>query len=189
MKNIETILNDYQIPEEAREAIAKEVRANYKTVADWQKKADRIAELEAEIGSLRDKASASKADEEELKALREESAARKKAEAEREAEEAEAADREAFRKKFDEALEGRKFANGIVEKAVFEAAYAQCKGSAGTSAAEAIKAAAGDEAGVWENPQTNPKKMPELGAIASNQQKGHEEKGFLDALFGPSKEK
>lgn len=188
MKDIRSILNDYEIPEEVREAIAKEVRANYKTIADWQKKADRIAELEEANASLTEKVTALKDGSEEADALRKQVADYQAAEAKRAADAAEADRRESFRKSFEEALGERKFANGIVEKAVFDAAYADCTANAGRSAKDAIDAATKDAEGVWVNPQRDPAKMPTQSIISGGEQRTHEEKSFLEALFGPAKD-
>lgn len=184
MKDIKAILNDYEIPEEAREAIAKEVRANYKTVADWQKKADRIAELEEANAALTEKAAALKDGSDEAEALRQQVADLRAAEAERKAEAEAAAQRDAFKKSFDEALGGRRFANEIVAEAVFTRAYERCKSAPGFDVKEAIDEAAGGADGIWVNPQRDPAKMPTQADVSSGETRTHEENAFLAALFG-----
>lgn len=189
LKDIRSILNDYEIPEEVREAIAKEVRANYKTIADWQKKADRIAELEEANASLTEKVTALKDGNEEADALRKQVKDYQDAEAQRIAEAQEADRRESFRKSFEEALGERKFANGIVEKAVFDAAYADCTANAGRSAKDAIEAATKDAEGIWVNPQRDPHKMPNPDDVSSKPKRTQAQDTFLSQLFGPLPEK
>lgn len=184
MKDIRAILNDHEIPEETREAIAKEVRANYKTIADWQKKADRIAELEEANAALTEKAAALKDGSDEAEALRQQVAELQAAEAKRQADAEEADRRETFRKSFEDALGERKFANGIVADAVFTAAYDRCRAEAGLDVAKAIEEAVNGADGVWVNPQRDPEKMPNPADVSSRQQRTHDEESFLTALFG-----
>lgn len=189
MKDIRSILNDYEIPEETREAIAKEVRANYKTIADWQKKADRIAELEEANAAFAEKANALDGKDAENAALKDEIAKWEAKEAERIEGEKRAKAEADFRKSFEEALGERKFANGIVEKAVFDAAYADCTANAGRSAKDAIEAATKDAEGIWVNPQRDPHKMPNPDDVSSKPKRTQAQDTFLSQLFGPLPEK
>ena len=107
----------------------------------------------------------------------------KDAEEKRKADEAEAANRASFAQRFDEALEGREFANSIVRDAVFEKAYAHCTANAGADAKAAIEDAVKGVDNVWVNPQQDPRKMPN-GEDMKTSRKSAEEKNFLNALFG-----
>lgn len=186
MKDIRAILNDYDLTDEQREAIAKEVRANYKTIADWQKKADRIAELEEANAAFAQKVKALEADGEQAEALRKQVADYEAAEAARVAE-AEKAKAEAdFRKSFEEAVGANKFANAIVEKAVFDAAFANCTANPGKGAKEALDEAIKGADGIWLNPQRDPAKMPSFEAISSAPKNNEAaRKLFARAMFSP----
>lgn len=189
MKDIRAILNDYELTDEQREAIAKEVRANYKTIADWQKKADRIAELEEANAAFAEKVKALEADGEQAEALRKQVADYEAAEAARIAE-AEKAKAEAdFRKSFEEAVGANKFANAIVEKAVFDATFAACTANPGKGAKEALDEAIKGADGIWLNPQRDPAKMPTQSQVASTAQRTHAQDAFLTQLFGPLPDK
>lgn len=189
MKDIRTILNDYEIPEEVREAIAKEVRANYKTIADWQKKADRIAELEEANAAFAEKANALDGKDAENAALKDEIAKWEAKEAERIEGEKRAKAEADFRKSFEEAVGDRKFANDMIADAVFRKTYERCKSETGFAIDKALEEAVKDADGIWVNPQRDPAKMPTKSIISGGEQRTHEEKSFLDALFGPASNK
>lgn len=189
MKDIRAILNDYDLTDETREAIAKEVRANYKTIADWQKKADRIAEMEEANAAFAQKVKALEADGEQAEALRKQVADYEAAEAARVAE-AERAKAEAdFRKSFEEAVGNRKFANDMIAEAVFRKAYDRCKAETGFDVGKALEEAVKDADGIWVNPQRDPSKMPTQSQVASTAQRTHAQDAFLTQLFGPLPEK
>lgn len=186
MKDIRAILNDYDLTDEQREAIAKEVRANYKTIADWQKKADRIAELEEANAAFAEKVKALEADGEQAEALRKQVADYEAAEAARVAE-AEKAKAEAdFRKSFEEAVGNRKFANDMIAEAVFRKAYDRCKDETGFDVGKALEEAVKDADGIWVNPQRDPAKMPSFEAISSAPKNNEAaRKLFARAMFSP----
>ena len=185
MKDIKAILADHEIPDEAAAAIAAEVRANYKTVAEWTKKVDRISDLERQNAELADAASKVEGTTAEVSALKEQVEAMKRAEADRVAAEAEQAKRDEFRKAFDEALGGREFANSIIRDSVFDTAYASCTANAATNAKDAIEAAVRDVENVWKNPQRDPHKMPTDDLLKTGRKSAEQQrKSFADALFG-----
>lgn len=184
MKDIKAILSDFDLPDETKSAIEREVKANYKTVADYQKKADRITALEEQIDSLSQQAAKLEGAGQEAENLRAQLKAYEDAEAERKAAEAETAKREGFKAHFENALEGRKFANTIVESSVFEQAYKLCSEETGMDAAKAIAAITKDTEGVWINPQQDPRRMPTTEQLSSKKVLGADEKSFLDNLFG-----
>ena len=184
MKDIKTALKENGITEgEVYDNLVACVRENYRTVAEWTKKVDRIAELEAANADLADKAAKVDGDSQAHEELKRELQAMKDAEEKRKADEAEAANRASFAQRFDEALEGREFANSIVRDAVFEKAYAHCTANAGADAKAAIEDAVKGVDNVWVNPQQDPRKMPN-GEDMKTSRKSAEEKNFLNALFG-----
>lgn len=187
MKDIKAIIEEHasDLSEEAKAAILKDVRANYKTVAEYAKKVDRISELEEQAAEVSEKASRLEGDSRELEELRAQLKAREDAEAARKAEEAAAAKREQFKAAFDEALAGREFANPIVAETVFARAYDACSAEAGKSAGSAIDELVKDMDGVWVNPQRDPKMMPTLEQVSSAKASGEDnaKKTFASMLF------
>lgn len=188
MKDIRAILSEHEIPEEAREAIAKEVRANYKTVADWQKKADRIAELEEANAAFAEKVRALEGAGADVEALRQQVADMQAREAERERAEAEQADRERFDAAFQEAVGGREFVNGIVRDHVFQQVYGMCRQDAATSAKDALESVTAGIENAWANPQRDVRKMPSQRDVSAREAESHAVDSFLTSLFGPGKE-
>lgn len=185
MKDIKAILSEYEIPAETASAIAEQVRANYRTVAEWTKKVDRIAELEQANAELTEAASRLEGTDEEITALKARVKSYEDAEAERKASEELAKRKAEFRKSFDEATGGKKFANGIVEEAVFERAYAHCAANAGASAKDALDLAIEGVDNVWVNPQHDPHSMPSDDQINTGRKSAeHQRKSFADQLFG-----
>lgn len=188
MKDIKAIVNEHaaDVADDVKEAIIADVKANYKTAAEWAKKVERIGELESQVATLSEQASRIESDAAEVEQLKSQLESYREADERRKADEEEAARRDEFRKSFDEALNGRKFANGIVEKSVFEQAYEACTGTAGKGAKEALEEIVGDADGVWVNPQRDPQWMPTKEILekkaASDEAK---KKSFAEALFGP----
>lgn len=188
MKDIKAIIEEHaaDLGEEAKAAILKDVRANYKTVAEFEKKAERIRELEEQSQLISEKASKLEGESAELEALRAELRERDEKEAARKAEAEKTARLEAFRATFDEALAGRKFANGIVAETVFSRAYEACEATVGKNAADAIEELTRDMDGVWVNPQRDPKMMPTLGQVSAAKASGEDnaKKSLAAMLFG-----
>ena len=185
MKDIKAILSEYELPAETAAAIAEQVRANYRTVAEWTKKVERIAELEKANADLTEAASKVEGSAEEIEALKEQVESYQRAEAERKDAEAQAQKRADFRKAFDEALGGKRFANGIIEEAVFEKAYQHCAGNTGASAKDALDMAVEGVDNVWVNPQRDPKSMPGDDQINTGRKSAeYQRKTFAEALFG-----
>lgn len=188
MKDIKAIIEEHasELSEETKAAILKDVRSNYKTVAEYEKKTARITELEEQAAAVSEKASKLEGDTKELEELRAQLKSRDEAEAARKAEEAAAAKREQFKAAFDQALAGREFANSIVAETVFARAYEACTAEAGKSAESAIDELVKDMDGVWVNPQRDPKMMPTLQQVSSAKASGEEsvKKTFASMLFG-----
>ena len=190
MKDIKAIIEEHasELSDEAKAAILKDVRANYKTVAEYVKKTDRISELESQVQSIGEKAEKLEGDAKEIEELREQLAAAKKAEADRKAE----AEREEklsnFRKSFDDALNGREFANSIVAETVFQKAYEACNADAAKGADAAIAELTKDMEGVWVNPQRDPRMMPTFEQVSSAKASDVDtaKKSFASMLFGGS---
>lgn len=185
MKDIKAILAGHEIPEETAAAIAAEVKANYRTIAEWTKKVDRISELEAQNAELAEAASKVEGTTAEIGALQEQLEAMRKADEQRKAEEAEQTKRDEFRKAFDEALGEREFANAIIRDAVFETTYSSCSADAAVNAKDALEAAVKDVDNVWKNPQRDPHRMPTDEQMKTGRSSAeHQKKSFANALFG-----
>lgn len=162
LQNIEEILKANGIEGDAATAIAKAVGENYKTVAEVEQKAKKLAETQAALETANKaldeaKKAAESADVDGLKAkiAEYEEAAKKRTEADEEAKK-----RAAFDEEFVKALGKKSFANSVVKDAVTEKAYTLRKANADMPIADILKLAAPDEAGIWANPQTDPHKMP-----------------------------
>ena len=172
MENIEEILGKVEgLTDEAKKTILDGVKENYRTIAEINQKADKIATLEKANGELSESVKKLEADgganADEIKALQEKVAAYEKQAADEAADKADKEARAKFGEEFAKSLGEKKFANSVVQKAVTEAAYQLRKNNADMGIDEIIKQAAPDEEGVWANPQRDPKKMPQ-----GNQQAG-----------------
>lgn len=188
MKDIRSILAEHEIPEDVAKAIETEVKANYKTVKEFAKKTDRIAELEAANADLAEAAGKVEGSTQEIEQLRKKVKDFEDAETARVAAEAEAKRRADFTETFNAALGDRKFANSIIEESVFEKAFRHCTENTGASAKDAIDAAVKDIDNVWVNPQNDPRRMPTAQDISTRQASEETVKrSFADALFGTSK--
>lgn len=188
MKNIEAILNEHaaDVSEEVRAAIAKDVRANYKTLAEWTKKTDRISELESKIADLTEAAGKLEGSTAELEELKAKVKSFEDAEAKRKADEDAEKAKAAFKTQFDAAVGERKFANELIAEVVFDKAYKDCTANAGKSAKDAIEEATRDMGGVWSNPQRDPFRMPTPEQVSTKSPDADEAKrSFAAMLFGP----
>lgn len=169
MKNVVEILTEQgiELDEAKAKAVDEAVRQNYKTIAEFDQKMakfaeaqNRIAELEGVIAERDEAIQNMSGTDEELEAYKQQVADYQKADAERKAKAEEDAKREAFRAMFDEALDGREFANSIMAEAIFDRAY-NGVANADTAACKAyIESLTANLDGVWTNPQKDPKKMP-----------------------------
>lgn len=176
MKDIKAILSEHGegLTDEAVKAITDAVNANYKTINDYQKKTDRIAQLETQNSDLTEQVGNLKGDSEEVEKLRSQVETFKQAEEDRKAKEDAQAKRDQFQKVFDAAVGERTFANDLVRESVFERAYKMCSEDTGKGANEALESLTKDMPGVWENPQNAPHKMPNAADISTVKTNGED---------------
>lgn len=165
MKNVETILQELGIDlGDKAEDFKKEHATNYKTVAEVQQKSERITALENELAeankALDSVKEASAGDADALKKAQEQIAAFEKEKADREKAETEKADKAAFSERFKKAVGEKTFANDLIASTVEGKAYETSKANPDMDLAAIISGIAGDNAGIWANPQTDPHKMP-----------------------------
>lgn len=189
MQDIKAIVEGIglELSDEQMAALAKGVRDNYVTRPEMDEKRRRIETLTSENAELAEKAKALDGTSEDVAKLKAKVAEYEQAARERDAKEAERQSRRGFEERFDAALEkdfgGKRFANGMTRKAVLDGAYERAAKNPDMSATDAIKAAIGDEGGVWANPQADP----------GNQMPIPDQSGSRDAsmdrlaasLFGP----
>lgn len=173
MKNIDQIMTDLAIDlGDKAEDFKKAIGENYKTVAELENKTNRIAALENELSEAKktlegiQQAGANDADA--LKAAQEQIAAYQRAEDERKAKEDEATARGEFSTKFNEALGDKKFANSLVAKTIEDKAYETAKANPAMNLADIISGIAGDEQGIWKNPQQSVAKMPAQSGVGTD---------------------
>lgn len=168
MENIMQILTDLEIevPDEKRDALNKAVAENYKTVAEVNAKAEKIAALEKSLDEANAAIEAAKGADatnaDEIAKMQERIKAYEDAEAERASEAAEAEKRGAFDADFEKALDGRKFASEITRAAVADKVYGIAANNPDMQVSEIIKSVIGDD-DVFANPQQDVKKMPNTG--------------------------
>lgn len=183
MKDIKAILEDHapSLDDDARAAILRDVQDNYRTVAEVEKKAQRIADLEARQAELSEQVGALEGAGDEVQALKDRVAEYERAEKERLEEADRATKRTAFERAFDDAVGDREFANDLVRKSVLESAMKACGESSAVGVREAIEAATKDVPNVWKNPQHDPAKMPDPNSI-STRKKATDEDSAMGAL-------
>lgn len=175
MENIIQILTglEIEVPDEKRDALNKAVAENYKTVAEVNAKADKIAALERSLDEANAAIEAAKGADatnaDEIAKMQERIKAYEDAEAERAAEAAEAEKRGAFDADFEKALDGRKFASELTRAAVADKVYGIAANNPDMQVSEIIKSVIGDD-DVFANPQQDVKKMPNtgIGSTGSN---------------------
>lgn len=175
MENIMQILAGLEIdvPDEKRDALNKAVAENYKTVAEANAKAEKIATLEKSLDEANAAIEAAKGADatnaDEIAKMQERIKAYEDAEAARAAEAAEAEKRGAFDADFEKALDGRKFASEITRAAVADKVYGIAANNPDMQVSEIIKSVIGDD-DVFANPQQDVKKMPNtgIGSTGSN---------------------
>ena len=175
MENIIQILTglEIEVPEGKRDALNKAVAENYKTVAEVNAKAEKIATLEKSLDEANAAIEAAKGADatnaDEIAKMQERIKAYEDAEAERAAEAAEAEKRGAFDADFEKALDGRKFASELTRAAVADKVYGIAANNPDMQVSEIIKSVIGDD-DVFANPQQDVKKMPNtgIGSTGSN---------------------
>lgn len=189
MKDIKAILEDHAsaLDAEATAKILREVQDNYRTVAEVEKKAQRISELEAMQGELAKQVESLEGAGQEVQALKEQVGEYQAKEKERLAQAQKATERASFEKAFDAALDGREFANDLVRESVFSRAMELCGSDSAVGVREAIESATKDVPGVWHNPQKDPAKMPDPLSMTSRKESGDEDaalRKMASSLFG-----
>ena len=168
MENIMQILTglEIEVPEGKRDALKKAVAENYKTVAEVNAKAEKIAALEKSLDEANSAIEAAKGADatnaDEIAKMQERIKAYEDAEAARAAEAAEAEKRGAFDADFEKALDGRKFASELTRAAVADKVYGIAANNPDMQVSEVIKSVIGDD-DVFANPQQDVKKMPNTG--------------------------
>lgn len=188
MKDIKAILSAFELSDDDREAIIKEVGENYRSIVEMEKKTSRIKELEEQNEALTEKVGNLEGDGEEIKALREQVAKFEAAEEQRKADKEEAAKRDQFRAVFDAAVGDKEFANDIIRDSIFDRAYAKCTETTGLDAKQVIEEMTKDADGVWKNPQQETKKMPNPADISNKKPSADDAKRtFADMLFSANR--
>lgn len=174
MKDIEAILSGFQLSDEDRDTIIKEVGENYRSIVEVTKKSQRIEELESQNKALTEQVGNLEGDGEELEKLRKQVSDYEAAEEKRKADETEATKREQFRVVFDAALDGKEFANEMIRETVFSKAYKECGNNAAINAKDAIEQLTKDMDGIWKNPHRDVNRMPSQDELS--QEKDHDVK-------------
>lgn len=186
MKDINKILAGYGegLTDEQVTQIIEAVNANYKTINDYTKKTDRLAELEKQNEALTEQVGNLEGSGEEVERLRAQVEQFQTAETERKEKEAEAQKREAFRAVFDAAVGEREFANDLMRESIFERVYSSCQDNAGTGAKEKLEELTKDVSGVWKNPQQDINKMPDPADVSKKKPSSDDaKKTFAEMLF------
>lgn len=162
MENIETILEGIELTDENRQAIIDGVKANYKTIAEVEGKANRITELEGELQKRDETISGLQGSQSEIEALRQQVADYQAKDAKRQAEEAEQAKFAEFEGKFNSAVGeiGKEFVNAYTRDAVLQSVREQCEATAGLNVKDAIDTVAKADPTIWKNPQREVFTMP-----------------------------
>lgn len=170
MKDIKAILTEHGegLTDDAVKAITDAVNANYKTINEYQKKTDRITQLEEQNSELTEQVGNLKGDSAEVEKLRSQVETYKQAEIDRKELEDAQAKRDQFQEVFNAAVGERTFANDLVRESVFERVYKTCSEDTGAGAKETLDKLTNDMPGVWENPQTVPHKMPNAAEMSTN---------------------
>lgn len=185
MKDIKAILSAFELSDDDREAIIKEVGENYRSIVEVDKKANRIKELEEQNAALTEQVGNLEGDGEEVEKLREQVKTFEAAEAQRKAEADEAAKRDQFRAVFDAAVGEREFSNDIIRDSIFDKAYARCTETTGLDAKKVIDDMTKDADGVWKNPQQDSRKMPNPADISNRKPSADEaSRKMLHQIFG-----
>lgn len=176
MKDIFTILSEsgVEVGEELKKPLLKAVGENYRTIAEFQKKIDRIAELETQNGELSEQIKAFDGDKSKLEELQNKVADYEKAEQKRREEQQAAELENSMRERFKGLNGEHKYINEYTEKAVFEdfkAAVAD-KANAGKSDADIYSQLVKDK-NIYQNPNTVV--VPPVGGGSSSDKKTIEE--------------
>lgn len=166
MEGIKEILKAHGIELEdgKLDEIEKATLKNYRTIAEFEGKTKKLADLEARLAeankALEAAQAADPAKQAEYEAMQKQLADYQAAEDERKKESEASEARKAFEDRFTQAVGERKFANQIVRDAIFEKAFQLSSANPAMEVADVLKLTAGDADGIWANPQRDPKKMP-----------------------------
>ena len=191
MENIRDILANAGVEVEADKLteIEKAVLANYRTKAEVDSKAAKVAELEQQLAeanaALETAKTTDTANAAEVERMREQIAAYEQADAERKAASEQKSARDAFDSQLTDAIGDKRFANAIVQGAVTDKAFAMSQANPNMSVTDVLDAVVGDADGVWQNPQQDVKKMPSSGKAAAT---GNQSINSLADLEGMSAE-
>lgn len=177
-KKIAEILQAHgvEVSDETLQAIETEHKENFRSIEETKNKDEKIKAKDAEIESLNgqlkelnDKAAALEGSGEELEALKTQLAELQAEADKRKADEKEAAKRASFEEVFNTAVGDRQFVNSMTRDAIFSAAYDASGQQVGVSAADLITQLTDGKEGIWANPQTDPKKMPDPSTVKGEQ--------------------
>lgn len=191
MENIRDILRSAGIEVEADKLaeVEKAVLANYRTKAELDSKAEKLAELETQLAEANAALETAKgtdtANAAEVERMRETIAAYQKAEDERKAQTQQQAARAEFEGELAKAVGDKQFANAIVQSAVTDKAFAMSQANPDMSMTDVLSAVVGDAVGVWQNPQQDVRKMPSGGKAAAT---GNQSITSMEDLNGMSTE-
>lgn len=192
MKDIKAILEGLDIPDDAKQTIVKEVGENYRTINEVNSKAERIKELEAANKDLTETITGLEGNGEELESLKAKVAEFEQAEEDRKRQADEQAKRDSFKSVFDAAVGDKEFANDLIRETVFEKVYATCSQSSGLGATDVLDKTVENMEGVWKNPQTDPKSMPDGNTLSSKNDEGKsaeaDKRLIRDFLYPKNKE-
>lgn len=178
MRSIEQILGDHGLTDAQVEEISKAVHEGYVTRNEVEEKKARIQTLTEQVAQLSEQAKALDGTAEEMARLKakvqeyeETEAARAKAEEERRG-------RDEFRAQFDEALQGRSFANSPTYDAILSKAWETRSANPDMGVDAILEAVTAGQEGLWANPQADPRKMPRPTADTAA-----DNRAFLSKLF------
>lgn len=195
MKSIEQLLDEtegLELTEEQRKAIVDGVKANYKTVAETNAKAERIADLEAQLKERDEAIGKLEGDAKEVEALRKQVSDFEAAETKRKADEAKAEAASEFEKRFDAAIAARSAEEGnrlypLAREALIPKVREACERDSSLTVADAIAALTKDAEGVFVNPQQDVKRMPADIGSGAGASEDSQKKAFAARLFGSSR--
>lgn len=187
MKDIKAILSEHgeNLTSEQVEKITEAVNSNYKTINEYQKKTERISQLETKNEELTEQVGNLKGDSEEVEKLRSQVELYMQEEKDRKEKEEAQAKRDQFKQVFDSAVGERVFANDLVRESVFDRVYKKCSEDTGAGAKETLESLTKDMPGVWENPQHAVHMMPNAADISTitNDSAAAAKKSLLSQLF------
>ena len=186
MENIETILEGIELTDEIRNQIIEGVKANYKTIAELEGKANRITELESELQKRDETISGLQGNQSEIEELRQQVADFQAKDQKRLEDEQRKAKQTEFEGKFNSAVGeiGKEFVNAYTRDAVLQSVREQCESTDGLGIKEAIETVAKTDPTIWKNPQREVFNMP--NDIDSGADIAIKKKDMASRIFGSS---